>query len=218
MHVHVCVCVCADPMAVHGSCGLYNLGNTCFMNSGIQSLASCPPLLKYFFEEFQLSDNLRGTLTGAFYLLLCKIWSGTYSLIHPRHFKELLGLYHPQFQDYRQVRALQWAWAFHSLMFTLTGQGPSVGMGFSFSHVYTYRSGLFSGHGLFILSCLHLQVRALQWAWAFHSLMFTITGQGSSVGMGFSFSHVYTYRSGPFSGHGLFILSGSGHVLSILSG
>ena len=97
------VCVFADPMAVHGSCGLYNLGNTCFMNAGIQCLASCPPLLKHFFEQFQLTDGLRNTLTGAFYLLLCKMWSGKYSLVQPRHFKDMLGFYHPQFQDYRQV-------------------------------------------------------------------------------------------------------------------
>ncbi|KAK7090065.1 uncharacterized protein [Littorina saxatilis] len=91
-----------DPMAVHGSCGLHNLGNTCFMNAGIQCLASCSPLLKHLFERFKLTESLRGTLTGAFYLLLCKIWSGKYSVVQPVHFKELLGLYHPQFQDYRQ--------------------------------------------------------------------------------------------------------------------
>lgn len=92
-----------DPTAVHGSCGLWNIGNTCFMNAGIQSLASCAPLLKFLFEQFQYRQGMQGTLTGAFYVLLCKLWSGQYSVIYPLHFKELLGLYHPQFRDYRQV-------------------------------------------------------------------------------------------------------------------
>ncbi|PVD18765.1 hypothetical protein C0Q70_21317 [Pomacea canaliculata] len=91
-----------DPTAVHGSCGLWNIGNTCFMNAGIQSLASCAPLLKFLFEQFQYRQGMQGTLTGAFYVLLCKLWSGQYSVIYPLHFKELLGLYHPQFRDYRQ--------------------------------------------------------------------------------------------------------------------
>ena len=35
-----------------------------------------------------------------------KFWSGSFSLIHPNKFKEVVGLYHPQFQDYRQVCAV----------------------------------------------------------------------------------------------------------------
>jgi hypothetical protein len=56
--------------------------------------------------QFHLDESLRGTLTGSFYLLLRKMWCGQYGVVVPRHFKELLGLYHPQFQDYRQVREL----------------------------------------------------------------------------------------------------------------
>ncbi len=52
------------------------------------------------FVESQVSDV---SLTWQFANLLSKVWSGAYSVIHPKEFKNILGAYHPQFQDYRQV-------------------------------------------------------------------------------------------------------------------
>ena len=48
-----------------GRCGLANLGNTCFMNSGIQCLSAVVPLSNYFLSgkwETELNlDNPLGT-------------------------------------------------------------------------------------------------------------------------------------------------------------
>lgn len=74
-----------------------------FCEVGLQCLLSTTPLLKFFLEQFTSEDCTKDSLTTYFYHLVRKIWSGQFSIVYPRDFKNALGLFHVQFQDYRQV-------------------------------------------------------------------------------------------------------------------
>ncbi|XP_021344644.1 uncharacterized protein LOC110444603 [Mizuhopecten yessoensis] len=91
-----------DPAAKPGQCGIYNLGNTCFMNAGLHCLMNTAPIIKYFLDQYSCNVKFGPSLAAHFYWLACKYWSGNYSIIHPGDFKTCLGTFHGQFEDYRQ--------------------------------------------------------------------------------------------------------------------
>ncbi|XP_033759609.1 uncharacterized protein LOC117341858 [Pecten maximus] len=91
-----------DSTAKPGQCGIYNLGNTCFMNAGLHCLMNTAPIIKYFLDQYSCDTKFGPSLAAHFYWLACKYWSGSYAIIHPGDFKTCLGTFHSQFEDYRQ--------------------------------------------------------------------------------------------------------------------
>nr|CDS15967.1 ubiquitin carboxyl terminal hydrolase 4 [Echinococcus granulosus] len=97
-----------------GVCGLSNLGNTCFMNSAIQCIASVAPLRSYVianhFEDHINSENKLGSggnIARAFACLMRQMWSecnrgGT---CVPRELKIQIAKIAPQFAGYQQQDA-----------------------------------------------------------------------------------------------------------------
>ncbi|CAC5425634.1 USP8 [Mytilus coruscus] len=84
--------------------GLRNLGNTCYMNSTIQCLNNCSPLVTYFLTDNYLYDINReselgshGEVADDFAVIVKNLWTGQYKCITPRDFKVTVGKHQPMF-------------------------------------------------------------------------------------------------------------------------
>ena len=95
----------ADPSTVclfpgYGACGLINLGNTCYANSGWQCMSYLPLLRAYLLSgQFKINgdmnrDNPLGTggkILEEFSELLRYMWSGKYGARAPQKFRSVLA-------------------------------------------------------------------------------------------------------------------------------
>jgi len=114
-----------------GICGLNNLGNTCFMNSGIQCLSNTEELTKYFISDLYKKDvntankfGFGGKFAGAWADLLREMWVDNSKSTSPYDFKRLLGSRIGRFAGYGQQDSSELLNKVLELLHEEVNQGP----------------------------------------------------------------------------------------------
>ena len=92
-----------------GTCGLKNIGNTCFMNAVLQCLSATAPLTNYFLSgsyKGEVNPNnplgTHGLVAKEYAFLVNCMWGGEIRHFSPKDWKVAIGKFRPQFLDFTQ--------------------------------------------------------------------------------------------------------------------
>lgn len=105
-----------SPVAGRGGLiGLYNLGNTCFLNASVQALSATPPLREYFVRDLYANElnfsnplGMKAKVPLCYGALVKKMWrehgenNSAPLAVTPRTFKAALERFSPMFRGYEQ--------------------------------------------------------------------------------------------------------------------